>query len=455
MEIEKKSDKIRYSRYNIDPVGRIFFKDKRVFRGINEEYAGLCMEIFEKGLLRELIEKKFIVNTKIIDYKIGNYKIVLEHERVLATHPTEWSFLMVKDAIILLLKINNVCNKYGFQLKDGHLWNLAFCKNRPIFLDFGSITHHSDQINEAFKAEISITVIALILWSMGEDIFAQKIIENCVTFYKRTLPASSIWDSEMIKNALNIFFDSVNKDDNFASKKEASLAENEKNIKDLILSQISPEFIKNKIIHSKAADTYWANYQSDFFDSGNEDRFSRFGRIFEIIQNYSPEARSILDLAGNIGGMLYYIEQKTDRFKSLVNVDYDENAIENSYQIFKKVNSNIESYVLNFMLPTRDDTRDIFKSDIVLALAITHHLVLTQKYSLDFIFESIESYADKYVYVEFMPLGLYGGDEKNTPPIPDWYNKEWFRNKFMEKFILLHEEQLEKNRIVFVGKIKK
>lgn len=439
---------IKYSRYNIDPVGRVFFKDKRVFRGINKEYAQLYRRIFKSGLIKELSEKNLIPNTKISSYSFDDYGLVLEHKKVLATCPSEWSFSMVKDALISLLKINEICNRYGFQLKDGHLWNLSFDKNHPVFLDLGSIIYYDDRIRDFFKSEVALTMIALILWSVNEDYFARKIIENGVTFYKRTLPEASIWNSEMVKSSLNRFFCSI-----FPDRKKGEGG----GIKDIILSHINKDFIQNKILKSESIFTEWEEYQTDFFDEIRKNkinnRFKRFNNILRLIKTYSSDASSILDLAGNMGGPLYYIEKNTNQFNTLINTDYDENAIEKSYKLFKNLKTKVESYVLNFMLPTRDEVVNIFKSDVVLALAVTHHLVLRQNYNLSFILETIKSYSNKYVYIEFMPLGLYGGSEE-TPLIPNWYNRNWFRNNFIKKFKLIHEEQLEKNRIIFVGRIK-
>ena len=65
-------------------------------------------------------------------------------------------------------------------------------------------------------------------------------------------------------------------------------------------------------------------------------------------------------------------------FKKIINTDYDFSAIDAGYNFFKKnPQYNVENYLLNFMTPIRKDVYKDFKSDIVLALAITHHLLLT------------------------------------------------------------------------------
>jgi hypothetical protein len=94
------------------------------------------------------------------------------------------------------------------------------------------------------------------------------------------------------------------------------------------------------------------------------------------------------------------------------------------------------------------------KADLVIALAVTHHLLLTQHYSLNFIFKKINELANKYVIIEFMPLGLYGGDLNKIPKVPEYYNVEWFKNRFSLHFILIEEKIIELNRHVFIGKKK-
>jgi hypothetical protein len=49
-----------------------------------------------------------------------------------------------------------------------------------------------------------------------------------------------------------------------------------------------------------------------------------------------------------------------------------------------------------------------------------------------------------------MPLGLCVLGKKVK--VPCWYTTDWFRDNFRKYFEFLVEEQIEENRIVFVGK---
>ena len=94
------------------------------------------------------------------------------------------------------------------------------------------------------------------------------------------------------------------------------------------------------------------------------------------------------------------------------------------------------------------------RSDLVVSLAVTHHLILTGNYSLATIFERLSLFSNKYVMVEFMPLGLWSLDHKIEHELPKYYTLDWFRDEFENYFELILEEKLEENRIVFFGKLK-
>lgn len=94
---------------------------------------------------------------------------------------------------------------------------------------------------------------------------------------------------------------------------------------------------------------------------------------------------------------------------------------------------------------------DRFKADAVVALALTHHLVLGQHLSIELFFEIVSKYSSRYVFIEFMPLGLWSGAP--SAPLPSWYCQEWFKTAF-EKYFTLHLiETLEENRVLFFGEL--
>jgi hypothetical protein len=79
-------------------------------------------------------------------------------------------------------------------------------------------------------------------------------------------------------------------------------------------------------------------------------------------------------------------------------------------------------------------------------------LILTQNLGISYVLDVIARFSRKFVLIEFMPLGLHDGI--SAPPVPSWYNENWFRAEFASRFDIIERRQLEKNRVLYVGKFR-
>lgn len=440
-------NKIKYLGFaTLDPLGRVFKYESNIYRGIYKGKNECIKEIFNCGLYGELVNKNYIVETCFTNKITKNFPLVLQHKQLVTTLPTEWTFSMFKKAAKLILKINTICEKYGYQLGDAHPYNILFENNQPVWVDIGSIVRKKeDEIWRAKKEFTNFTIAPLIFLSEG------KLLE-----------AYSLLQSERFFKIANVDFRET-----ILFEKFLELAELNKN--DDIDNLISESWIDKKCVNKDSTKSFWGDYQGVEKEllknmiCSKENRFRRFFKIAQLISKHAKDAETVLDLAGNTGLTSFIIEKETTGIKKLINTDYDYNSIEKSVNFLDSYSqSKVESYLLNFMLPMHERTAENFKSDLVLALAITHHLLLTQGFKLDEILQKISSYSNKYVFIEFMPLGMWGGENKK-PITPDWYTIEWFKLKFKEYFKLLHTETVEfhrienkkeASRIVFIGELK-
>lgn len=428
----------------LDPLGKVFYKDGRVFRGIFPNKVEHCKNLFNSGLLMELMGKRFIPKTVISEYFSDEFPLILEHEYIHGIEPCFWSFSMLKDAGIHILLVEEISNKYGYHLLDSHPWNVSFNKNKPLFMDFGSFI----PLNElgVFAEEFVRTIFyPLMMWKLGDSYLAQKLLFSPNGFYKRTVPMILLEDTLPIKVYTENFRKNLDKDLNEIIDKI------------IIEKEIEPEFL-DILFHEYVLNTDWQDYQNWLFenldDKDSHIQKPRFKRIVELVKEYSSDANSLIDLAGNAGGLAYLLSENM-HYDKVFSLDYDEMAVENGYKKLRGKNSNAGIFLANFMLPCKKAIFNIAKSDVAIAAAITHHLILTQNFNIDFIFSQIAKYSQKYVYIEFMPLGLWSLYYPDIiPEIPDWYNEIWFETNFKNHFELIHKEQLERNRIMFIGQLK-
>ena len=457
----------------VDDFGRIFFYNEHVYRAINPLNEEYCRQLIKSNFFKDLQDKGFIPKTTISDIQLEGYNLILEHEKLIEIQQHEWSFEMFKSSALLVLEINKICNNYGFELKDAHTFNILFRGVKPVWVDIGSISPIKDQSKWiAYDEFLSVFYVPIQFYLQNEIYIVRKLVES--NFYlMQTAPFQQLWDSkliEILKNKpffyslffrnlklfntrnfnqnVNKFIHRFNKYYHSLLKKPAKLFLYEKKMKNI-------EEIENSIATAELnrINSEWHNYHKiNYKINGNFIVPYRFKRLLELLNIYCNDATSAIDLAGN-EGFFSNLLLENSKLGRIILTDYDANAIDNAYQFFvRKNDERISVALLNFMF-TKElyETSVRFRSDIVIALAVTHHLFLTQNYSLETILERLKLFSRKYVIVEFMPLGLWSIHTKEGKQVPNWYNQEWFEKSFKRYFKILHVEKLEENRIVYLG----
>jgi hypothetical protein len=449
---------IKYINHAADTSGRVFYWKNRLFRGIATNGAKDVKEMFSSGLIQKLIKDNLIPPTAISNYSLDGYDFVIEHKKIeRVTYPHEWSFSMLKDALITILKINIIALKYGFQTKDGHVYNIVFDKSTPVFVDLGSLVK-TDYSYWACYKNFMMYFDILKKWSRGNFYYASRLIsDDYPTRYFYPTKRISIANLQNIylkffsnRKTVNLFVLQLGKIFSrvFPLNKYVFTTNN----LGLLLAEV------NKVSYNRS-NSVWGGYHNEFYNKSDVVSNKRFDEIIKITQEFKG-IKSATDLASNQGVFSRILSQRAG-IKDVVCMDNDEIAIEMLYRRIKDklpekkvitpvLQNMIWPLAVNYVDPPAHDR---FKSDVVYALAITHHLILAQNFSLEDILEEIKQYSNKYVFVEFMPLGLFDG--VHPVEVPSWYNIKWFREKFVEKFDLLKERQLEPNRVVFVGQLSK
>ena len=440
--------KIEYISFStLDPIGRVFKYKGEIYRGIYKEKVGYVKELLNSGLFKELIAKGLLVETKVTKLTTKTFPLILKHEWLTTTFPTEWTSEMLKDSAKLIIVVNRICTKHGYVLGDAHPYNILFKGVKPVWIDFGSI-HYKVDGWPAFSEFINYTVVPLKYLQLGELYEGYSILQSERTF---KISSKDFRSTFLYRNFL------------------AMVDENEKSIQK-IETVVTEGWIDLKCKNIDKNKTYWSDYQKDIDDlksfslefKGNP--FIRFFMVIRLIKKYSCDAKTLVDLAGNNGLFSVISLKKLNYLRKIINIDYDYYSIGKSYEYFKGLKSKkLETYLLNFMLPMHSGVYNNFKSDIVLALAVTHHLLLTQGFKVDEVFEKIGSFSSKYVYIEFMPLGMWGGDKKIKPEVPEWYTQTFFEDAFKKQFKLISVQTIETHvingvtephRVLFIGEIK-
>jgi len=442
-----------------DWIGSVFIYKDKIYRLIRPECTEYVKELLQSEMFQELVRMKYFPETVIADVYLEmdvfpeSSQLIIEHKKLIVSYASQWTFSMMKDACIFLLKFRNFLKRYGYDLHDGQWGNVFFEKNKPIFIDLGSIIPIT---RPSYFAEefIDTCVYPVILGRRGEKTLAEAIIAHPPN---KVIPRSPLAKSRVISKEVKSFFDSVIPLSYFDKLRSlhpyCSTSDFlERKLRDLRPHLLNIDFL-DKNLNVALNESEWGDYGDDYINASELQVNERFSKIIQYIEKIcDKDVHSIIDLAGNSAGLSYAIEKNcATKFNERVNIDYDEVAIEKSRVFLQTNNSSVQTLLMNLCAKPPVD----WLFDVVLAMAITHHLFLTQGMPINTVFQEICAYMKRFILVEFMPLGLWGGDGAEHPPIPDWYTDEWFSENFQRHFRLLYKEQIDENRILYVGELKK
>ncbi|MEQ8473912.1 MAG: hypothetical protein RIC35_22135 [Marinoscillum sp.] len=391
----------------VDQAGIVFHYEDRVFRAISSDYVDLYTTLLSSGELSELFSCGLVKTWIAKDIAIQGFDLVLEHEKIqFISTWREWTSGMAKDAALLYLNLSILLEKKGLKLKDTEPENIQFVNGRPMWIDFGSIVLNSNKPEFHFQGFQVNHLIPLWLISkgfndLGFSIYLEASIERLKKMFLKKplcyLPLKAYW----------------------SYRKEKSTHKKLINLENYVAS-----------LDMQISKGYWTDYP----EHGNpdpkfENTFSKKALcVFEALKK--TKGATLLDMAGNKG---WFSLLAANMGFSVVCFDLDEVSIERLYQIVKKESFPVLPLKLDFLVPShpygynlgKKSSFERLSSDVVLALAIIHHLVFKAFVRFDTFSSILSKYTKKYALVEFIPKEDQYVSQWNVERFP-WYNLDNF-----------------------------
>ena len=131
-----------------DPSGFVFRQDGSVYRQINAIYKEDYDHLIGSGLHKALVEAGLLIGHEEVAFagvepKIA-YKVVKPEAIPFISYPYEWSFSQLKDAALVTLDIQTRALDFGMSLKDCSAYNIQFMKGKPVFIDTLSFERYQE-----------------------------------------------------------------------------------------------------------------------------------------------------------------------------------------------------------------------------------------------------------------------------------------------------------------------
>ena len=136
-----------------DPNSSVIWVGGRLFRYFDNKASEGFKKIIASGVLDYLIKQGLVISYfKPGQSDLNRVKTMVSHAVSIIEHPVipfisyayEWPFSMLKDAALLLLDVQLELLQAGFILKDGRSTNVQYVNGRPTFIDLGSIESYLD-----------------------------------------------------------------------------------------------------------------------------------------------------------------------------------------------------------------------------------------------------------------------------------------------------------------------
>ncbi len=446
-----------------DPNGFLFSRNGILYRQINRAYEREYTRLMESGLYDRLIKAGMLIPHVEVDQppaeKEAAYKVIQPERVPFVSYPYEWSFGQLKDAALTTLAIQKRAMKADMSLKDASAYNVQFVRGKATLIDTLSFEMYKEgepwvayrQFCQHFLAPLALMAL--------KDVRLNQLLRVYIDGIPLDL-ASGLLPSKTRFN-----FGLLTHIHLHASAQKRYSGEDVKARRGSMSRQAMTGLIESLESAIRKLDwtprgTEWGNYYdaTNYSDAAFEHKQQLAG---EWSQRVKPAL--VWDLGANTG---VFSRAAGESGAFVVSFDVDPAAVEQNYQMSKKANEqNVLPLLLDLTNPSpsigwANSERDSFgargPADMVLALALIHHLAISNNVPL---LQLAGFFAEtgKWLVVEFVPKSdsqvrrLLASRQDIFPN----YTRAGFESAFGEKF-KIHEtvEIRESERVLYLMESK-
>ena len=445
----------------------VFYGSGSVYRGLSEQAFENWENLTSKTFFKEYTQKGLVIATEKIDLKNENltpafadhWFAFLKHQPIpFISYPYEWSFGMLKDAALLQLDLLAASLEEDMILKDSTPYNIQWNGSSPTFIDipsFEKLQPGEPWVGYRQFCEMYLFPLMLTAYKNISHIpFLRGNLEGIPLDQMNNLLSIRDYLRPGVLFHVYLHSKAQNKYSNTKVDIKSDLRESGFH-KTLIEANVKR--LKNLVqgLDWKILKTEWSHYSCFRTYTDNELAVKK-----DFVHKASATQRWKLawDLGCNTGEFTQIISDHCDY---VVGMDVDPLAIEFFYQNLKKKGvktilpliSNVAdpSPGLGWMNTERKILRDRGKPDLILCLALIHHVVLSANIPLRSFIQWLASLGGA-VIIEYvtkddpMVKVLLQNKEDNFSD----YNQDHFENSLKTFFDIKTSQSLESDtRIIY------
>ncbi len=392
-----------------DPAGFVFKNAKgELLRQINPMGQADFDLFIELGLYDALVKKQLLVshsNVPLTQAASSQAVTVIRPQFIpFISYPFEWSFGQLQDAALLTLHIQQLALKHSMSLKDASAYNVQFHNGKPIFIDTLSFEKYEPgKPWQAYRQFCQHFLAPLALMAHTDLSLSQLLRVHLdgipLELASKLLPRTAKFKPGL---AMHVVL--------HGRAQKAKATEHKTPTRTVKLASLeaiigSLERTVKKMKPRKDA-TEWG----DYYDKTNYTTNAADQKAKVITGLVKPlRVKTALDLGGNNGR---YSRVLNELGIFTVCSDIDPNAVEANYRFSKQhkerqmlpllVDLTNPGGALGWANAEREPVHKRLQSDVVMALALIHHLAISNNLPFSHIAEYFKKFGT-YLVLEFVP----------------------------------------------------
>jgi len=434
-----------------DPAGFLFYHQDKLYRRIDPSYRDHYDHLMNSGLYNELAGKSLLIRHEDVTENIpaihDSYRILMPERVPFISYPYEWSFSQLKDAALLTLEIQRLSLRHGMSLKDCSAYNVQFVNGRPIFIDtlsFEILEEGSPWVAYRQFCQHFLAPLALMKYSSLQmnRLLRSHLDGIPLALAKELLPYRTLFNLPLL-----FHIHAHAKCEQYYSDKKVDIHGKKFNRRSLYgLIDSLENAVRRLRVNVKSSE--WSNYYND--SSYSE---ATFEQKKAVVSNYLDcvSAETAWDMGANIG---LFSRIASEKGLKAIAFDVDPLCVEQNYLNCRRDQTErILPLLMDLSNPSpgigwaHEERLSLLQrgpADVVLSLALIHHLAFTYNLPMRKIAHFFGEISRKALIIEFVPAADAQAQRliRGRGELSKNYTRAIFENEFSKYFQIIRREKL-------------